>query len=150
LPPKKPVDLLHSLAAIAANNKQEEAVMGLDMYAYTTQKALITSDVDFVLDQDLFEPLHYWRKHHNLHDWMQRLYQAKGGQDPDFNLSPVALNRADLGTLELAIKAGDLPDTGRFFFGASDGSERDNDLAFIRKGREALQRGLAVFYVAWW
>src|ERR1700691_4585553 len=39
LPPKKPVDLLHPLAAIAVNNKQEEIVMGLDSYAYIIEKS---------------------------------------------------------------------------------------------------------------
>jgi hypothetical protein len=150
VPPKKPVDLLHPLAAIAANNKQEEAVMGLDMYAYIIEKSFVTSDVDFEVEEDLLQKLHYWRKHPNLHGWMERLYVAKGGQNPEFNLSPVALNNADLDALETAIKAGDLPETSGFLFGQSDGSERDGDLEFIRKARKALKDGLAVIYIAWW
>jgi hypothetical protein len=150
LPPKKPVDLLHPLAAIAANNKQEEIAMGLDMYAYIIEKSFVTSDVDFEVDQDSLQKLHYWRKHPNLHGWMERLYVAKGGQNPDFDLSTLSLNSVDLDALEKAINAGDLPETSGFFFGHSDGSERDDDLEFIRKAREALKDGLAVIYVAWW
>jgi hypothetical protein len=148
VPPKKPVDLLHPLAAIAANNKQEEAVMGLDMYAFIVEKSFVTPDVDFTLEDNLVQRLHYWRKHHHLHDWMERLYVAKGGQNPDFNLSAMALNSADLDALETAIKNTGMP--------ASSGlplrndRERDDDLDFIRKARRALTNGFAVFYLAWW
>ena len=50
------------------------------MYAYTAPKAAITSEVNFKLD-DLpdVEQIHYWRKHPNLHGWMEDLYRAKGG-----------------------------------------------------------------------
>ena len=43
-----------------------------------------------------------------------------------------------------------LPDTAGFFFGASDGSEIDDDLAFVNKAREALAADLAVCYTSWW
>jgi len=32
----------------------------------------------------------------------------------------------------------------------SDGSEVDDDLAFVAEARDALAAGLAVFYVSWW
>jgi hypothetical protein len=143
-----------SSAPTRCNRSQQQARGGSHGLRYVcphrTKSADHTSEVDFTIGDYLQQKLHYWRKHPNLHGWMQRLYEAKGGQDRDFNLSAVALNRADLDALEVAIKAGDLPGTGGFFFGASDGSERDDDLEFVRKGREALQSGLAVFYVAWW
>jgi hypothetical protein len=107
--PKKPVDLLNSLAAIAANNKQEEVVMGLDMVAYTARKASVSSEVDFTVEAveaDSLRQLYYWRKHHRLHDWMQRLYVAKGGQNPDFNVASLALNSADLDALEMRLRGG--------------------------------------------
>ena len=34
--------------------------------------------------------------------------------------------------------------------GVSDGSETENDLAFIAKARDALADGLTVFYSSWW
>jgi hypothetical protein len=147
LPPKKPVDLLHSLAAIAANNKQEEVVMGLDMVAYTARKASVSSEVDFTVEADSLQQLYYWRKHHRLHDWMQRLYVAKGGRNPDFNVAPLALNSADLDALETAIKAGDLWARLEPFSGHLTSEEQD-DLEFIHQARVALKDGLAVFYVA--
>jgi hypothetical protein len=34
--------------------------------------------------------MHYWRKHPDLHGWMEKLCRAKGGKFDDFNLAPVA------------------------------------------------------------
>jgi hypothetical protein len=121
--------------------------MGLDMYAVTvTQKPLM--DVDFPVTE--CQQLHYWRKHPNLHGWIQRLYEAKGGQDEGFNCANLRLTAEDLDALEAAIKAKALPDTTGFFFGASDGSEREDDLAFIAKARGAIAAGSYVVYSAWW
>jgi hypothetical protein len=150
LPPKKPVDLLHPLAAIAANNKQEEIVMGLDSYAYIIENSFVISDVDFHVDQNYLNQLYYWRKHHDLHGWMERLYIAKGGQNPQFNLSGLSLNSADLDALEKAVNAGDPPETLGFCFSHSHKSQLDDDREFIRKARGALKDGLAVIYVAFW
>jgi hypothetical protein len=136
----------HSLQ-IAANNKQEEIVMGLDMVAYTVRKASVSSEVDFTVEADSLQQLYYWRKHHRLHDWMQRLYVAKGGRNPDFNVAPLALNSADLNALETAIKAGDLWARLEPFSGHLTSKEQD-DLEFIHQARVALKDGLAVFYVA--
>lgn len=124
--------------------------MGLDMYAYTTRETLATA-VDFP-EPTRIKKLHYWRKHPNLHGWMQALYEAKGGIDPDFNCSAVQLDNGDLDRLEAAIKAGELPATEGFFFGTSYGSaeERNDDLGFIEKARKALASGKSVCYVAWW
>ena len=121
--------------------------MGLDMYAFTmTQKP--AAEVDFVAKSP--QELHYWRKHPNLHGWMQRLYEAKGGTNPDFNCSGLWLTAEDLDALERAIKAKALPPTTGFFFGASDGTEREDDLAFIAKARGAIAAGSYVVYSAWW
>lgn len=59
--------------------------MGLDMYANTTKRRL-QSSIDFPT-RDADEQIHYWRKHPNLHGWMERLYRTKGGQK-DFNARP--------------------------------------------------------------
>lgn len=126
--------------------------MGLDMNAYRiAAEKLGEAQVDFDFN-DAVE-LHYWRKHPNLHGWMQRLYVEKGGTFTDpgaFNCVPVRLEMADLDRLETAIRAGNLPDTSGFFFGASDGSEWQDDLAFVQKAREALLEGDAVLYSSWW
>lgn len=122
--------------------------MGLDMFAYTTSEAQV-HPVDFPAPQAAIE-LHYWRKHPDLHGWMEQLYWEKGGADDSFNCVTVALDPADLDRLEADVRAGRLPFTEGFFFGASDGTEAEDDLAFVRNAREALSAGLTVFYTSWW
>ena len=123
--------------------------MGLDMYAYTT-RTIVTQEVGFEIEESQCELLHQWRKHPNLHGIMKVLYQRKGGKDPDFNCSNVALNLNDFRILEEFILQDALPNIGGFFFGASDGSEKSDDLEFIGNARSAIHTGLFVFYNAWW
>lgn len=121
--------------------------MGLDMYALTTRQQP-ASPVDFEVEGGTH--LHYWRKHPNLHGWMENLYREKGGQAPDFNVVPLQLTREDLDRLEADIRGCRLPQTDGFFFGRSDGTEVEEDLQFIAKAREALAAGLTLIYAAWW
>ena len=122
--------------------------MGLDMYAYTREGTLPAS-VDFkAADDDV--RFHDWRKHPDLHGWMEVLYREKGGTDAEFNCANLQLTVADLDRLEADIKAGNLRTTSGFFFGKSDGSERADDLQFIAKARSALSAGISVYYTSWW
>lgn len=121
--------------------------MGLDMYAMITTEAL-AAPVDFKAKDA--QELHYWRKHPNLHGWMRELYYAKGGRSESFNLVPVALSLENLDRLEAAIRDGSLPPTTGYFFGETDGTETDDDLAFITKAREAIAAGYTVYYYSWW
>jgi hypothetical protein len=62
----------------------------------------------------------------------------------------VVLTAPDLDQLEDIVRLRLLPETTGFFFGASDGSEDEDDLAFIAKAREAIAAGLVVVYSSWW
>ena len=64
--------------------------MGLDMYASTLMQAP-KSDVDFD-GNDAIE-LRYWRKHPNLHGWMESLYYEKGGTADRLNCVNLQLYR---------------------------------------------------------
>lgn len=121
--------------------------MGLDMYAMATSEA-VDAPTDFKV-QDAQE-IHYWRKHPNLHGWMEGLYYEKGGNAECFNCVGLVLSAADLDRLEADIKAELLPPTEGFFFGASDGTENADDLAFIAKARQAIADGKTVYYDSWW
>lgn len=123
--------------------------MGLDMYALKTKVSLV-SDVDFDIADDAVELIHRWRKHPNLHGWMEKLYRQKSGANEDFNCVNVALTSEDLDSLEKDIHNGALPTTFGFFFGESDGTETEDDLLFISKARKAIQDGNRVFYSSWW
>ena len=70
--------------------------MGLDMYAYVAAKAGAQADYDegmawdkekgAIVNPSVTEPreIAYWRKHPNLHGWMQRLWESRGNSG-DFN-----------------------------------------------------------------
>jgi len=125
--------------------------MGLDMYAYTAPANAIEQSVDINLKKvEGLQELFYWRKHPNLHGFMEELYYAKGGAAVEFNCAPLVLTFDDLTRLEGRVLSGALPDMTGFFFGESDGSERENDLAFIAAARAAIAEGKAVIYDSWW
>lgn len=123
--------------------------MGLDMYAVALPAEKVHSQTDFNIEDDAME-VHYWRKHPNLHGFMRELYEAKGGKGEDFNMDSVQVDENDLNALEMAIKDKSLPETTGFFFGTSDGSETEDDLAFIAKARELISQGYIICYYAWW
>lgn len=109
--------------------------MGLDMYAFTTPNDI--PPVDFENWPKVSEEICYWRKHPNLHGWMERLYRDKGGAEESFDLVPVQLTAEDLDRLETDIAARGLPHTEGFFFGASDGTENADPEQIERTQQEA-------------
>lgn len=101
--------------------------------------------------------LAYWRKHPNLHGWMERLWEEKGcpGDNPEnmFNGVELELTREDIDRLEEDILSGrvsNLRTVGFFFGDASDEYYREQDLTFVREARADLFMGLKVFYNSSW
>ena len=123
--------------------------MGLDMYAYKT-KAKPTTETDFSTINFNEQEIHYWRKHPNLHGWMENLYYNKGGKSDSFNCVNVELNFDDLKALYEDIKTNNLPQTGGFFFGTTDGTEREDDLEFVDTALKAINEGYTIYYSSWW
>ena len=142
--------------------------MGLDMYAYVATRAGQQNDfyesAEFDQDSKDFvnkavskpQELAYWRKHPNLHGWMERLWERKGkpgtgNTDATFNGIELELTYEDLEVLELDVIAGTLPGTSGFFFGEdADEHYQEQDLEFIRNARAELFMGLKVFYNSSW
>jgi hypothetical protein len=152
--------------------------MGLDMYAYVAAKAGALADYDegkawdkekgAMVNPSVTEPreIAYWRKHPNLHGWMQRLWVRKinerlgprdksGWSDPDrageFNGVELELTWDDLEQLEQDIRSKNLPDTSGFFFGNdADDHYREHDLKFVREAKAEAFLGLKVFYNSSW
>lgn len=124
--------------------------MGLDQYAMRISVKPATP-TDFEAETEPSE-LHYWRKHPNLHGWMEQLYRAKGGNSESFNCTPVELTLDDISLLEEHIKSGELPSTRGFFFGESSGDENEvnEDLEFCKAARKAIEAGDFVYYDSWW
>ncbi len=102
----------------------------------------------------------YWRKHPNLHGWMEQLWLKKGRpgiaancEDADISFNGIELELAheDLDELERAVTHGQLPSTSGFFFGNdADEHYRESDLSFIKNARAELFFGLKVFYNSSW
>lgn len=140
--------------------------MGLDMYAYRVaddgRRPLPDVDAQFTNDDRtsdlngdpvfrmIDKDFYYWRKHPDLHGWMRRLYEQKGGTDPQFNCNNVRLMIEDLDDLEIAIRFGILPPTSGLFFGISSPECREDDLMFIARARDAISEGDAIYYSSWW
>jgi hypothetical protein len=143
---KKDLTQTQNLHIIATVDYAEDK-MGLDMYAYTN------SEVDETFAEG--NEIAYWRKHPNLHGWMEQLWRKKGNHfpsdDPMFNGIELELTWADLDQLEQDIQAGQLPSTSGFFFGTpADDYYREQDLEFIRRARAEIFVGLRVFYNSSW
>ena len=98
----------------------------------------------------------YWRKHPNLHGWMERLWERKGkpgtgNTDATFNGIELELTWDDLDELERAIRHSQLPTTEGFFFGnPSDNYYYEQDLEFVNNAKAEVFLGLKVFYNSSW
>ncbi len=137
--------------------------MGLDMYAHSVKADLKGKEVD-ILYSELFEDqtearkdgrinteFAYWRKFNNLHGWMHRLYDSKGGDDPDFNCANVNLTLEDLE--QLKEDATGLKPTDGFFFGSCDDmttEDVEEVQEFVTKAKAEIAAGRVVIYSAWW
>ena len=141
--------------------------MGLDMYAYVASRkgqqneyyetAEFDKTVNEFVSTTVTKPyeIAYWRKHPNLHGWMERLWQSKGkpgaGSSETFNGIELELNWDDLDELERAIRHSQLPDTQGFFFGnPADGHYYEQDLEFVNNAKAEVFLGLKVFYNSSW
>jgi hypothetical protein len=131
--------------------------MGLDQNAYAISRNeahLLDSqeykDGDLAIESE--EELMYWRKNADLQLWMSELAQSKGVvSDPfDFNCQKVWLTLDDIQTLEEDYQNGEMPSgEGKgFLWGCYD--DREQTLTFIKKAREALASGKAVYYTCWY
>ena len=136
--------------------------MGLDMYAYVAARAgqhseffdgsEFDKDIGEYVNTKVTRPIEiaYWRKHPNLHGWMEQLWRSKGNEG-DFNGDELELTWEDIDMLENDIKEGALPGTSGFFFGdPADDYYREDDLKFIKEARSQLFLGLKVFYNSSW
>jgi len=125
--------------------------MGLDQYAYSVDKQYVTTPVDFSLPDGVEpEEIAYWRKHPNLHGWMEKLYRSKMGLEEKFNLCRVELTDKDLLSLKEDIEDECLPETEGFFFGTSFPEEKETDLCFVEDALKAIKEGKAIYYTSWW
>lgn len=101
----------------------------------------------FVVSSKAEKELYYWRKHPNLHGWMEKLYNQNGGTGM-FNGVNLLLTPQDLDDFEQAVQNNALPHTTGFFFGATMGDE--DNATFVQMARKAIAKGYAVYYTSSW
>ena len=125
--------------------------MGLDMYAYKVPPSNILNEFNFVNKNG-----HdwYWRKNRHLHNWMESLWEYKGGgiDREKFNMESIRLDKNDLLQLRQDIMNNELDDTGGFFFGDNDYTDdmKEYDLKFVKEALKAIDKGYAIYYDSWW
>ena len=131
--------------------------MGLDMYL-EGEKYLFNDreNPQNDLREDGYEVrskilrLGYWRKHPNLHGFIVKTFA-----DGIDNCEPIALEDTDIERIIEAVARDDLPHTEGFFFGVTDGTEKDETiriftaaLAWLRIKQDTGFR--TVYYRASW
>jgi hypothetical protein len=123
--------------------------MGLDAWAFATRSDLIgDAVVDFDVPEAATTTLTRWRSHYLLHEWMDRLYRARGGRDAAFSCVNVRVEAADLDALEEC--AADIWATGGDeTWPDYEPAHRRADAEFLAAARRAIAEGLAVVYRPW-
>jgi hypothetical protein len=130
--------------------------MGLDMYLYGEKFLWTLDNRDKHPREDGYKirsrtlSLGYWRKHPNLHGYIVQNF-AKGVDE----CQQIDLDETSIEKIIDAVARDDLPDTTGFFFGETDGSEREETLRIFKAALEwlrAKEDGVfrSVFYRASW
>lgn len=114
--------------------------MGLDMYAYATEK-------DVAPEPETTTELYYWRKNNALHGWI-----ADQFPNQEDNCEYLQLTEEMLERLKLAIREQKLKPREGFFFGSQsyDLSQGERDYQFCEGAISLIQQGLDVYYYAWY
>lgn len=132
--------------------------MGLDQYAYTRKSSRPKkTEVAGSLEGD--EEIAYWRKHYYLQNWMEAVWKNRNwpwiideyGMSL-FNCVDLELPWEDLDRLEIDILNRELSKTKKRSERDDEYREhdREHDLEFIRKARDAISNGYDVIYSSRW
>jgi hypothetical protein len=136
--------------------------MGLDQYASarkgepTTLEEPYTVTLEDGTTEERMEYSKEWADSYDLADWrkhpnLQGFMEARWCGDGDFNCAELILTLEDIDELEAAVRGGDLPDTGGFFFGGDSSDHyKEQDLEFCEAARDALADGYTVIYSSWY
>tara|TARA_B100002019_G_scaffold258356_1_gene243035 strand:- start:10 stop:336 length:327 start_codon:yes stop_codon:yes gene_type:complete len=108
--------------------------MGLDQYGFARK------------GEETIEVM-YWRKHANLHGWMESLYRKRGGTG-EFNCEQIKLESSDLDQLQNEHRT--LKEARGFFWGVSDDYNVGQTEEFIDKARALMAEGYDIYYDSWW
>lgn len=99
--------------------------MGLDMYLTGERYLSNLKGTKHELVTERFR-LGYWRKHPNLHGYIVETFA-----DDHDDCREIPLSADDIRLILAAVKAEQLPETDGFFFGKSDGTEKEEDIDIL-------------------
>ena len=102
-------------------------------------RGTLPASVDFKADDDDVR-FHDWRKHPDLHGWMEDLYREKGGTDAEFNCVNLQLTIGRPRPARSRYQGRKLAHDLGLLFRKSDGTERADDRQFIAKARIGPRR----------
>lgn len=129
--------------------------MGLDMYMFKAENA---NEVG----SDTCEEVGYWRKHPDLHSYIEELWREAGcpnadeaGDNPlyEFNCIEFPLTREQLEEIRELSEEHKLPTSpGGFFFSKSAPEDDPRTVEIMDKALEMLDEDpeAVIFYYSWW
>jgi len=113
--------------------------MGLDSHVYSVPLESVINDFDFH-DRHGSQELFYWRKHHDMHQFMKRLFISKGGDMKNgFNCENIRITLDDILLLEQDMDWYD-----------EEPSAFKRDLKFISEAKIALADNKALYFTSWY
>ena len=112
--------------------------MGLSQYIYVTEKTKLkdngTDLADYAAirdDKEFFE----WRKHWDLHGFLEQVYLKKGGKEPA-TWDVIQLNEKDIDDLKYALDKNELPWNKKcFVWDNSTESKQEQTNEFVDKAK---------------
>jgi hypothetical protein len=129
-------------------------IMGLDMFAYATERSNVRDDFS-VIDKKKMEEIYYWNNHRFINRWMSDLFTEKNG--PGFYCGElIRLDINDLIGLYDYIQSNSfntsLPKLSNSLIpmGIYNKKDKMSDVAFVEKAMRFVTSGCAVYYCSSW
>lgn len=114
------------------------------------------------LDQFLFEgvdserkEIGYWRKHPDLHGFVEELWRARNSEQEcgSFNCEDLELSEEDILQIINCSKDKSFSKhdgTKWFFFGQTDGHHHEKTVEIMENALQLKRQGKRIFYSSWW
>lgn len=123
--------------------------MGLDSFALVTTEQNWNNNDCSPFDSKKAAEFFYWRKHHDLDDWMREEWfrTVDESNEEQFNCIPFKL------TKELLMNLRHDCEIGRLYTHCDDydiQAYQEKDFKFIEQAYKFLEEGLVVYYYCWW
>ena len=116
--------------------------MGLDMHFYSVPKGCEPENSD--------DEICYFRKHADLHGWLEKTRCEMLGECGDFNCVYFDITPEVLMKMKELVKKPVKEHFHGFFWGESTDEDWKKTEALIPKIEEILRSGAKVYYYSWW